>query len=73
MTSRTFLWYSPSYNMLSVTYVDFICNDLFYIQYLPNLTKFISPVSSLLFLWSLCFMRNKSSSLSGLLQHPIGA
>lgn len=73
MTSRTFLWYSPSNIMLSVTWVDFISNGLFYIQFLPNLTTFISPMSSLLFLWSLYFMLNKSSSRSGLLQCPIGA
>ena len=73
MTSRTFLWYSSSNIMLSITYVDFISNVLFYIQFLPNLTKFISPMSSHLFLWSLCFMLNKSSSRSGLLQRPIGA
>lgn len=72
MTSRTFPWYSSSYNMLSVTYVDFICNVLFYIQFLPNLTKFVSSMSGLLFLWSLCFM-HKSYSRSGLLQRPIGA
>ena len=72
MTWSTFLWYSPSYITLSVTIVDFISNDLVHIQFLPNLTRFVSPMSSRLFLPPLCLMLNKSSSRSDVLSRPIG-